>query len=289
MARRNSSLLCLSGLLVTSMFLPTALYAQERGMSRQDVLEALENGVVALRTIDRPDQAKQLLETLREYANLVKDRPDRARKEGGDAQRENLIPERYREMTEEEIAKRTILVMRYGLEGLKDADREKAFELMEHAIHARELRLERARGEEAAKIMETAPNRANEIELLLFAAKLLDEQGKGEKAMVVKELGDWFHATWRRNRQREQDRKRVGKREGAQDRDRESSNEREQERNRKRKRDLERDSQSMERVVQEINRHQELINELGQQLRRLSAANEKLRRQLNRLQEKDER
>ena len=131
-------------------------------MSRQDVLEALERGVVALRAIDRPDQAEQLLKTLREYANLVKDVPDRERKIRDGAQRDNPIPKRYRDMTEREIAERTIAVMKYGLEGLRDAGKEKPLDLLEHAVHARELRLKRAKGEEAAHIIETAPNRANE-------------------------------------------------------------------------------------------------------------------------------
>ncbi len=269
---------------------PGKLVAQEREMSRKDVLNALENGVVALRTIDRPEQAQQLLKTLREYAQLGNERTKKNRQS---SEQRNLVPQRYRELSEEQIAEKTISVMRYAMESLIEAGKGRPAELMELAIHARELRLKRAQGQEAAEIMKRAPSRANETELLLYASKLLKEQRKPDKEVLVKEMGEWFQATMKRNREREQRRRNEASAHRSSEREKESNLEgskRERETSREKgNENREREELSTQALLQQIERHQEAIQNLARQLERLAKSNEELHMKLNRSFERRER
>lgn len=226
-------------------------------MSRQDVLEGLERGVVALRAIDRAEDAEHLLEILRDYANERKDRD-----------RERAQPKR--ELTEREVARQHLKFMRYAFEALRDAGKEDAADLMEHAIHARELRLEGADGPDAREVMKSAPKRGAEIELLLFAAKFLRESGKTERAQVVQELGERFQETWKRNREREQARDRDRR----QDRERSAAGERES-------------RIAIEQLAEQAQEQQQAIRHLAEQLERLALSNERLQQELKRAIRRD--
>ncbi len=175
--------------LAVVMFLPICVVAQQREMGREEVIAALERGVAALKTIDRPDQAEQLLNTLKEYRRL-------------DRERQRATADAKRESPEREIGMQQVRQMLVAFEALKNAEKNEAAELLEHAIHARKLRLERAEGPDAREIIESAPSRENEIELLFMAADLLQESGKPDKAEVVRRLGEQFRETINRNRQR---------------------------------------------------------------------------------------
>jgi len=80
--------------------------------------------------------------------------------------------------------------MRYALHALAEADKKDATDLLERAIHSRELALEGRRDEEAARIREGAPSRGAQIELLMMAERILKELGQTERAVAVGRLAE---------------------------------------------------------------------------------------------------
>ena len=102
--------------------------------------------------------------------------------------------------TEREIAQQHIEIMRLGLPALLEAGRRDTAELLEHAIHARELALEGRRDEEAVHIRESAPELGSQIEILNYAANLWEKFGHEGKARQLHELTERFRQTWQRRR-----------------------------------------------------------------------------------------
>ncbi len=113
---------------------------------------------------------------------------------------------------------------------LRDGERRDAAELLEHAIHARELGLEGRRDDEAQHIRESAPNRGQLSEILGLASRLWAEFGHEERAHAVGELAEQMRARLHRQQddraQREQDRPRREARDRREDRDRPAVRER---------------------------------------------------------------
>ena len=170
------------------------MIAQE-GMSREQVISALRKSVAALRTIDRPDEARRVANILEDYLNS--DRKKRAERE------RDPSPRSEQPMSEREIGIQQVKQMRMALEGLIAAEKTDAAHLLEKAIRARELRLEGKRDEKSQKMIADSPNRGAQIELLMFAAKFLKEQGKTEKAQVVQSLAEKFRRPKDSTRERE--------------------------------------------------------------------------------------
>ncbi len=113
---------------------------------------------------------------------------------------------------------------------LREGERRDAADLLEHAIHARELALGERRDDEAQHIRETAPNRGQQAEILGLASRLWGEFGHEERARAVGELAEQMRARVHRERddraQREQDRPHREARERREDRDRPAERER---------------------------------------------------------------
>lgn len=112
-------------------------------------------------------------------------------------------PARQRErnaMTEREIGQQQVEIMRLGLPALREAGRRDTAELLEHAIHARELALEGRRDDEAVHIRESAPKLGAQIEILNYAAKLWEDFGHEDKARQLHELAERYRRTWQRRR-----------------------------------------------------------------------------------------
>jgi hypothetical protein len=85
---------------------------------------------------------------------------------------------------------REIEIMRYALHALAEAEKMDAADLLERAIHSRELALEGRRDEEAMRIREGAPSRGAQIEILMLAEKILREQDQTERATAVGRLAE---------------------------------------------------------------------------------------------------
>jgi hypothetical protein len=98
--------------------------------------------------------------------------------------------DRERPRTEREVAQEQLEVMRLGLHALREAERNDAAELLQRAIRAREVILERRRDDEAARIRERSPNRAVQAELLATAARIWRGYGQAERAQAVARLAE---------------------------------------------------------------------------------------------------
>jgi len=191
-----------------------------RNLNLEAVLDGLERGMVALEQLERARE----LDMLRRVADEVRremrgnrgerarrhDNEDRPQREGG---RENR-GERRR--SDGNIGNR-IEVMRLAVPALLEADRRDAADLLERAIHAMEMDLQRRRDDEAAMIRRNAPNIGEQIELLQMASGLWREFGHNERAVMVGELAEQLAAQSRRGRRpdetrrglRDEDRRRL--------------------------------------------------------------------------------
>ena len=163
-------------------------YAQA-GMSREQGITALKQGIVALRTIDRTEEAKHLANILEDYVRGKRANRERSRNP----------------KTERQIAAETIEIMQLAYGWLAETGRKKAADQLEHVIDARRLILKGNREGEAGEVIRTMPSRGQQIELLMLAAKVMSEHDKGrEKAELVRHLANTFRRpTDREKRNRE--------------------------------------------------------------------------------------
>lgn len=149
---------------------------KDQGRSELDeVLRGLEYGMVALEKLGRREELKMLARVADEVRAEI--RGDRKAK---------------RAVTEREIGLRQLDTMRLAMKALLEADRKETAEIVEHAIHARELAMEGRRDEKATAIRQGAPELGVQIEILMYAADLWDEFGHEEKAAAVRELAGNF-------------------------------------------------------------------------------------------------
>jgi hypothetical protein len=94
-------------------------------------------------------------------------------------------------------------VMRLAVDVLGRGERPELAERLEHALHAHELEMEGRRDAEAVRIRETAPNLANQIELLMVAREILVHEGREDAAEEVGRLEHELRGHWERGRERE--------------------------------------------------------------------------------------
>jgi hypothetical protein len=90
--------------------------------------------------------------------------------------------------------------MRAAMGALMKRDRKDSAQLMEHAIHAMELRLEGRRDEEAQNIIRRAPKTGGMVELLMMSSEILADMGKRELAHAVAKLGKQYRKRWEHER-----------------------------------------------------------------------------------------
>lgn len=148
--------------------------AEGRG-ELEEILHGLECGMVALEKLGRREELKMLERVA-----------DDVRREMAGRRKEK------RARSEKEIGLQQIEVMRLAMKAVLEADRKDTAEILEHAIHARELALEGRRDEKAMKIRESAPELGIQVEILFYAADLWDEFGHEGKAARVRELAGQF-------------------------------------------------------------------------------------------------
>ncbi len=186
-----------------------------------NVLDGLERGMGALRELGRHEELEALERVAHEVRRELEGRRDRPQRE-----RERA----HRSENEREVALHQLEIMRMAMPALREAGRKDAADLLEHAIHARELALGERRDDEAQHIRETAPNRGQLSEILGLASRLWAEFGHEERAHAVGELAEQMRARVHRQRderaQREQDRPHREARQRRGERDRPEARER---------------------------------------------------------------
>ena len=175
-----------------------AKLGRERGRRRrgrpeegrpEEILDGLRRGIAALHALGHHDQAEKLEAVAREFQREHAGRSQRGR-----------AGRRRGENKERQVARHQLEIMRMAMEGLAERERRDGADLLEHAIHARELALEGRRGEDAQHVRRTAPSREQQAELLERAAGELRELGRNEQAGAVAELA----RSMARKRQRRQ-------------------------------------------------------------------------------------
>lgn len=83
-----------------------------------------------------------------------------------------------------------IEIMRMAIHGLLEAERRDAADLLERAVHARQVDMEGRRDREARNIRENAPELGAQVELLQMSAGLWTEFGQLERARAIRELAE---------------------------------------------------------------------------------------------------
>ncbi len=190
------ALFCFLAVIVGGLLLPSQAVAQSerargeregRGENRiEELIERLEIGMSALEELNRHDA----LEIVQRIANEL--RQEHAR--GGHRARQE-------ENDEVRTVRRRLRVMRTAVDAFLEADRHDAADLVERAMHARELSLEGRRDSEANEIRQAAPNRGQLAETLGAAAQLYKKWNKPERAAALAELAETYAKQWRRQQQ----------------------------------------------------------------------------------------
>ncbi|MCH8824039.1 MAG: hypothetical protein IH984_11090 [Planctomycetes bacterium] len=235
-----------------------------------NVLEGLERGMAALRELGRHEELEALERVVHEVRQEIegrRDRPQRKRRR-----------ERRGEGNEREMAMHQLEIMRLAMPALREGERRDAADLLERAIHARELALEGRRDEEAQQIRKHAPNRAQLAEILGLSSRLWREFDNKERAQAVGQLAEQMSERAHRQRderaQREQDRPRRQARDRREDHDRHEAREWRADRDRHDARERHEQSDRYQAAMERIER-------LEAQIKRLGAAMERLQGQLH--------
>ncbi len=217
-----------------------------------NVLEGLEHGMGALRELGRHEELEALERIAHDVRRELEERRDRPHRE-----RERA----HREENEREVAIRQLVILRMAMPALREGERKDAADLLQHAIHARELALEGRRDDEAQHIRETAPNRGQQAEILGLASRLWGEFGHEDRARAVGELAEQMRARVHRERNE--------RAQGAQDRPRREARERREERDRPAARERREQPDRYQAAVERIERLEGHVKRLAEAIERL--------------------
>ncbi len=172
---------------------------RQRAPNRQQLAEILAAAARQWREFGKPDKAEAVGRLARTFA-AGRDRPpsadrpqrDRPRREGDQQDRSRREGDQQdrprRDGDERAAAMRQLQLMRIALPALREADKKDAIELLERAIRAREVSLERRTDREANVIRQRAPDRRQLAEVLGAAAQLWRKFKNQEKAVALTQL-----------------------------------------------------------------------------------------------------
>lgn len=166
------------------LLLATPAVAQSKKDERlANLIERLEVGMSALEELGQRDA----LEMVQRIANELREK--RAALRGRPSREEN---------DEIRTVRNRLKVMRTAVEAFVKVNRHDAAELVEYAMHARELAIEGRRDEEANRIRERAPNRGQLAETLGAAAKLYRKWDMPDRAEALADLSETYAKQWKR-------------------------------------------------------------------------------------------
>jgi len=155
---------------------------EQSGESLRETLDRIERGVEALRAIGRGEEASRLQLVAEEVRQKLR---AEARAKGGGGEEDRAVA-------------RQLEWMEVAMHALRDGGRGDSAEDMRRAMRARELLLEGRDDEEARAIRASAPNEGEQVELLRFAARILQELNQPEKAASVRQLAEEIWRGWDR-------------------------------------------------------------------------------------------
>lgn len=157
---------------------------REHGAERAErILKGIHHGIESLEALGKhPSTLANLKEIAAQLRYELEDREAAGKKKGKEK----------RGGKEREVAEQYLELMHLAHRVLDEARRGDCAEVMEHACHALELRLQGRRDPEARRVFETAPKRAVQAECLGLAAEILADQGKKKPAGWLAELSRTF-------------------------------------------------------------------------------------------------
>jgi hypothetical protein len=165
---------------------------RERAPKRAQLAEILALAAQLWREFDQAEKAatvgklaEQMAARGRQQTRQRSERPDDERTT---VRRQQTRQRSERPNSERATVQRQIKIMRYALDALLERERKNEAELLERAMHARELALEGRRDERAMRIREQAPSPEAQIEILTFAVEILRETDRTERAVAVRRL-----------------------------------------------------------------------------------------------------
>lgn len=135
------------------------------------ILAGLEQGIRALRALGGHQEAVAHLQ------RIAKDLRAGLEEKGKAGERKRK--------TEVEMSRRHLELLHMAHEVLRGARRGDAADIVEHAVHAQELRMAGRRDEEARRVYESAPGPEDVHHALELAAEILADQGKKDRAKML--------------------------------------------------------------------------------------------------------
>lgn len=165
----------------------------------EELIHRLELGMDALKELGKED-ALHHLERIADEVRKERQGARRARRQ----ERAGVEQRRVRDEARSEIdvVRERLKVMRLAVDAYLEAGDVHAAELVELAMHSRELAIEGRRDEKAASIRERAPDREKLAGLLKRAAHLWAEWGHEKRAGALAELAQTFAEQARRRQER---------------------------------------------------------------------------------------
>lgn len=172
-------------LLTSLLLLLCATPAQEArhdARELEEILHGLNAGIEALQRLGHHEEAVNLARIAgRVEAGLEGSHRERDRERSGhrgDGRRPS----------ERDIVRERAEIMRMAMGALREGEKKKLTEQLEHAIHSLELGLEGRRDDEARRIREAAPKIGQQAEILGVAAELFQEFAMPDRAEIVAKL-----------------------------------------------------------------------------------------------------
>ncbi len=214
---------------------------QDRDLKLQKIMNGLEAGIHALRELGLKEEAARLLKIARgarelynkEYRGEPRDkqrkrdtgpeterrraaeRKQRAKRDTGPETERKRRAERKqradRDNEEQANARRPLQTFRFAKAIYAEMGNEKAVEMVERVMHARELAIEGRRDREAKQIMERAPGVGNQVELLNYAAMVADKKRPTDRGANMRKLAKQL-AAGRKRKPRDERRERDHRR-----------------------------------------------------------------------------
>lgn len=165
-----------------------ALEARRRAPKTGQTMELLGHAAHLYREFEMPERAEMILRLREELW------PDRERRRGRDRDERERTPDRERpshlSQHDFEAAANRIEIMRLAMPAILERGRKDTAELIELAIRGYEVMLEGRKDREARNVREHAPSLGQQVEILMYAAKLWEEFGDPEKAHVIAETAE---------------------------------------------------------------------------------------------------
>ncbi len=152
---------------------------------RKKILQGLAQGIEALHALGRKEDVARLK---RVYAAVKREGRDHAPREASN---------------ERKTAKGWLALMGIAKRTLVQAGRREHAEVIEHGMHALEIILRGKRDEASAKVLATAPSRAEQADCVLLAAEILADKGNERQARKLADLGRGWKRQGRHENRRE--------------------------------------------------------------------------------------